>query len=108
MMFKSICFMIILHLVSIGTAYDRIKAHDYAMAHCENPNKDSYPYVDSNDCTNFASQVLEQGGISQTDDWYCRKASGNPCRWPSIFRDYFCEDGYKFKKSWSVVEDLHN
>ena len=43
------------------------------MAHCKNPNKDNYPYIDSNDCTNFASQVLEQGGISQTNDWYCRK-----------------------------------
>ena len=64
--------------------------------------------IDSNDCTNFISQVLEQGGISQTDDWYCRKESGDPCKWPSIFRDYFCEDGYKFKKSWTVVGDLYD
>ena len=52
--------------------------------------------------------MLEQGGISQTDDWYCRKESGDPCKWPSIFRDYFCEDGYKFKKSWTVVGDLYD
>lgn len=39
-------------------------AVDYAKIYAVNPNTDNYGYLDA-DCTNFASQIMENGGIQQ-------------------------------------------
>ncbi|RIB22340.1 putative amidase domain-containing protein [Gigaspora rosea] len=101
MICKSIYFMIIFIFISVCTAYDRKKAREYAKNYCKNPNKEKYPIFDA-DCTNFASQVLKNGGILQNDDWYCIKGS---CSWWETCKEY---NGFRFKKSWTVVDDLYN
>ncbi|CAG8688364.1 21378_t:CDS:1 [Cetraspora pellucida] len=63
----AIIFLIFLILSSPITAvptakYDRIKAVNYANKYCQNPNP-SYEVLSGADCTNFASQVLFNGGI---------------------------------------------
>lgn len=40
-------------------------AINYAIQYADNPNTASYAYFDGNDCTNFVSQILENGGIAQ-------------------------------------------
>lgn len=43
-------------------------AVDYAKIYAVNPNTDNYGYLDA-DCTNFASQIMENGGIQQEKTW---------------------------------------
>lgn len=46
----------------------------YATSYATSPNKSDYDYFSSGDCTNFVSQILENGGISQ--EVYSSEASG--------------------------------
>lgn len=45
-------------------------------------NYDKYGYIGGSDCTNFASQIREAGGVSQTSTWWHRRTTdtvnGNP------------------------------
>jgi hypothetical protein len=89
--------------------YNRVSATDYARKHCKNHNNGQYPYIDDNDCTNFASQVLHAGGIPMSDAWYCKPSSWRDTCWLGVrINGYSCEDDYKFPPQWAVVDDLYN
>ena len=53
----------------------------YAKKHATDPNKADYKYFSNGDCTNFVSQILENGGIKQEvyDDenlgWWHKKST---------------------------------
>ncbi|CAG8821856.1 20980_t:CDS:2, partial [Gigaspora margarita] len=100
-MLSSIYFIIVLCLISACASYDGIKARNYATAHCDNKKHNAAYPTFPEDCTNFASQVLEAGGISQSTSWYCHK----PCKKTPGSR---CYNDYEYTTSWSVVDDLYN
>ncbi|RHZ46281.1 hypothetical protein Glove_627g8 [Diversispora epigaea] len=107
MTFNSTFFIIILCLISAAVAYDGIKARDYAIAHCDKKNHNTAYPTFKDDSTNFASQILEAGGIPQSAEWYCHK----PCNknyWREMTLGSSCYKGYEFTKSWSTVNDLYN
>ena len=54
--------------------YNREKAVNFALKYGEVSWHESYPLRFSPDCTNFASQVLQAGGIKNNDNWYLRTA----------------------------------
>src|SRR5215472_17789429 len=64
--------------------YDRSAAHTYAITHCQTLNcspgqyDSAYPCFVDNDCTNFASQVLQAGGLAQTPQWFMRETQTCP------------------------------
>ena len=102
-----------LYLNSASISYDGQKAVNYALTYCCNPNTNSYPFIDDDDCTDFASQVLQSGGIPQSDDWWCVSLPlWNPCL--DILghhktADYKnCYGNYAFSPAWSAVGDLYN
>ncbi|CAG8608212.1 483_t:CDS:1 [Paraglomus occultum] len=102
---------LIVQVASIS--YDGQKAVDYALTYCCNPNTNSYPFIEDDDCTDFASQVLQSGGIPQSNDWWCESLPvWNPCLDSiGIHRTAdgkHCSGDYAFSTSWSVVGDLHD
>lgn len=63
--------------------YDRTAAANYAKRYAIKPNIKKYPYYKGDDCANFVSQCLYEGGFNETgerwDDlksWFCN--SNNP------------------------------
>lgn len=74
---------------SSSFVYDKYAARDYVYKYYENYNS-AYARF-SNDCTNFASQVVHAGGYAKHDDWYMNKlASGD----------------FAYSRSWSLVYDF--
>lgn len=57
-----------------SAGFDVTKGNEYAIKYAESPNKTDYDYFIRGDCTNFASQILENGGIVQ--DVYDSESSG--------------------------------
>ncbi len=53
----------------IAIAYNREAAMNYALNHAENPHS-NYRDFSPNDCTNFVSQCLLEGGWQETFGWY--------------------------------------
>ena len=49
---------------SVIAGFDIDAGISYATTYAESPNEDDYKYF-SSDCTNFASQILENGGVAQ-------------------------------------------
>ena len=51
--------------------YNRSAAINYAKNHADsnNINKSEYGYIEKADCTNFASQILEAGGMKRNTKW---------------------------------------
>jgi len=104
----------VLYLKSIiqvaSISYDGQKAVNYALTSCCNPTTNAYPFIDQDDCTDFASQVLQSGGIPQSNDWWCvRLPFWNPCLiYHKTANGETCYGDYAFSKAWSVVDDLHS
>lgn len=69
----------------------------YARTYAVNPNSNNYP-VYSSDCTNFASQILENGGISQDYNY-----STNQGWW----HDYLWGE-HETSVSWRVANKFAN
>lgn len=59
--------------VSASVGFDVTRGTSYAIQYATSPNKTDYDHF-SADCTNFASQILENGGIQQ--DVYSSETSG--------------------------------
>lgn len=78
-----------------GASYNRYAATQYALDHALSPNP-AYPYF-SEDCTNFASQVLTAGGWPQTGIDY---ASSN-----AWFYWFGHTPGYSY--TWAVANNLN-
>lgn len=58
--------------------YDRNLAKEYAEKYALTPNTQEYPYIETNDCANFISQVLKAGGMEEVgskwdkiESWFC-------------------------------------
>lgn len=58
--------------------FSRPNAKAYAETYAENPNLSEYPYYSNADCANFASQVLQKGGMAELGTnyadyncWFC-------------------------------------
>ncbi len=51
--------------ISLLSSFDVDAAVDYAVTYATDPNISEYAYLGGSDCTNFASQILENGGYSQ-------------------------------------------
>jgi hypothetical protein len=89
---------IILKMLTVG--YNRQAAVDYARRFAKTPNT-SYRLFEK-DCTNFASQVLREGG------WV---PIGNRWDWNST-RAWFYNDGIHlpfyqgYSRSWAIADDL--
>lgn len=83
-----------------GAAYDVTKAVNYANKYATNPNKPTYYYFSRGDCANFASQILENAGVSQIvyndvgKGWWHKRETG------------FLGIGYKHthSQSWSMAD----
>ena len=88
--------------------YDRVKARDYARewscdsgssvrhASCHNTK---YLFIDNNDCANFVSQCIAEGGLKTDDTW--NSSSGNTAWYTTGnnnygLRDYMVDMGYFF------------
>lgn len=54
--------------------FDVNKANEYARKYATNPNKKEYKTC-SADCTNFASQIVNKGGVLTTNEWKPYKKS---------------------------------
>ena len=63
-----------MQLQNVVLGFDTSAGISYASAHAENPNTLEYGHLSGRDCTNFVSQILENGGVSQ--DVYSSVYSG--------------------------------
>ena len=69
-------------------------AVNYAIAYASNPNAEQYGYFEENDCTNFASQILENGGynqkktISKYTGWWHTNSGSN----------------HEYSRSWTLAD----
>lgn len=82
--------------IALYSYFDTQEAIRYARSHSTNPNTYDYDYF-SADCTNFVSQIMEAGGISQDDNlqypwvgWWHEK-DGN---------------AHYHSRSWTVANDF--
>ena len=78
--------------------YSRAKAVAYARKYWSDPNP-AYPYYSKRgDCTNFASQIMYEAGVQQSDEWYIKE------RWGGTFFSLFGKN-YKWKasRSWTLA-----
>ncbi|BAY87844.1 hypothetical protein NIES267_73680 (plasmid) [Calothrix parasitica NIES-267] len=92
--------------------YDRIKAIEYAWRHASdntyNPDYPNYDITsdddpDGGDCTNFASQVVQAGGLRQDTGhgaWWNRDDTSETKNW-YVRRNIF--GGFDHSKSWTSV-----
>lgn len=79
----------------LRSSFNVSAASNYARAYAVTPNSTDYDVFSSGDCANFASQIMEHGGISQEDDvqwpwvgwWHVREGNSHYC-----------------SKSWSVAD----
>ncbi|MDO4854719.1 MAG: amidase domain-containing protein [Coriobacteriia bacterium] len=55
---------------------NKAKAIAYAKKYADEPNRGKYGYCEGRDCANFASQILEAGGIKQTSKWWHKNSNG--------------------------------
>lgn len=55
------------------SGFNRTAANSYASKYATNPNTGSYQYFPNGDCANFASQIMENAGVSQTSTWWHRR-----------------------------------
>lgn len=83
------CFTLLFSVINDSQpvfAYNATKAIQYADTYALHPN--SYVYrTFSSDCTNYVSQILYAGGVSQSDDWYYN-------------------NGVSYSKTWAVADDF--
>ncbi|CAG8810283.1 16588_t:CDS:2, partial [Racocetra persica] len=76
------------------SSYDRQKAVDYAGKYCKSVNKKFSDYTNyqnhSVDCTNYASQVLNAGGIPTDKEWNWKPGHQDTPAWVNVekFHDY--------------------
>lgn len=83
-----------------AATYDVTKAINYANKYATSPNKPTYYYFSNGDCANFASQILENAGVSQivysdvAKGWWHKREKG------------FLGIGYKHthSQSWSMAD----
>lgn len=89
LLLKLFSFALILSIISISQpilAYNATTAVRYADTYAMHPN--SYAYrTFASDCTNYVSQILYAGGVSQSDDWYYN-------------------NGLSYSKTWAVADDF--
>lgn len=81
------------------TAYSNFNIYaavDYAMTYAVTPNSYDYAVLDK-DCTNFASQIVENGGISQD----------NSVEWPTVGW-WHAKDGnaHYHSRSWTLANEF--
>ena len=79
--------------------YSRAKAVAYARKYWDKRNPVYPDYTDEGgDCTNFASQIMYEAGVQQSDEWYIKE------RWGSTFFSLF-DENYKWKasRSWTLA-----
>ena len=63
--------------------YSRAKAVAYARKYWDKRNPVYPDYTDEGgDCTNFASQIMYEAGVQQSDEWYIKERWGGYVPWP--------------------------
>jgi hypothetical protein len=74
----------------------------YATKYASSPNSSDYGYFPDRDCTNFVSQILKAGGISETSTYGENENLG----WWHVKKLYEFYDGYIHlsSKSWRVAD----
>ena len=84
-------------MVAPAAAYNRYAAENYAETYALNPNP-AYRYF-GEDCTNFVSQCLYAGGLTETGKyWY-----GSDYAW---YYDWGTRPGYSH--TWTVANELYD
>lgn len=78
------------------SSYDLGAAREYAKAYADESNLQYIEY--SKDCTNFASQILNAGGMKQNDRWKYSPLSGTGVGSP--FRTWV--NAHAFTEYWSL------
>lgn len=78
------------------SSYDLTAARNYAKTYAIEPNM-QYLYYDT-DCTNFASQILNAGGMKQNSKWKYSPLSGTGANSP--FRAWV--NAHTFTEYWSL------
>lgn len=85
------------NIAAAAVSFDFSRAMQYVNLYATSPNSDSFGTF-SNDCTNFASQILYAGNVSQVDfypnenlGWWHRKVTASG---PIIYPDH------KYSLSW--------
>ncbi len=90
--------------------FNKGKGIKYAKAYADEPNMGKYAYFAGRDCANFASQILDQGGVSQTKKWWHKNSNGKQDQsdaWKSAngFANYFGV-GYKTHSAKNFSNNL--
>ncbi|KAH9968302.1 putative amidase domain-containing protein [Russula compacta] len=107
---------------SLGAIYDRTGAVGYAKQFCLNADTSQWPFLDSDDCTNFASQVLFNGGFAMVttgETQWIMQSAGNVIASPlcSSARngnnpDFYCSLSYVtwwyYSTTWTIAADFHD
>lgn len=71
----------------------------YAKLYAESPNKSEYHYFSNGDCANFASQILENGGVSQVV--YDSEYSG---WWHKTSTNWLGIKTHTHSRSWTMAD----
>lgn len=84
------------HVEINALGFDMASGILYATAHATSPNKQEYGYFSlRGDCTNFASQILEKGGVAQVV--YSSKLSG---WWHKTSLNQYGVKNHTYSNSW--------
>ncbi|URZ16356.1 amidase domain-containing protein [Clostridium felsineum] len=77
------------------SGYNSAAAVDYAHRYAISPNP-WYRYYEDDDCTNFASQIVNAGGVPTTWTWYSSMPTRLSPAWYCVvpFFDYMVSNGY--------------
>ena len=85
-------------IMPIVDMYSKNNAALYAGRYGADPNRLQYIYIsrlEGGDCTNFASQCIRAGGLSDTNGWYYNNSSSYSASWVNVelLRDYLMNNG---------------
>lgn len=85
-------------IMPMADMYSKNNAALYAGRYGANPNYSQYIYfgiAQGGDCTNFASQCIRAGGLSDTNGWYYNNSSSYSASWVNVelLRNYLMNNG---------------
>ncbi|MGB4661780.1 MAG: amidase domain-containing protein [Mobilitalea sp.] len=86
-------------LATTSTTFNKSAGVSYAESHATSPNSYNYMYFPNGDCTNFTSQILESGGVSQVYTGSVTSGWWHTC---NIYQGM--SSNHQNSHSWSVAD----
>ena len=87
-------------------SYDPEKAVNYAITHYNALTNDTYYVFLNENCANFVSQCVAEGGIPMDEEWYSKKGAESGSLLGLFHNNYKFE--WDLSDAWSYVQDQYD